>query len=186
MGIGNTSTSTAVICALADKSIVDAVGTGTGMVDEEAYKNKVNIIQKGIEINKPDKDDPIDVVAKVGGLDLAALMGVYIGCSYYKVPVVIDGYISSAAFYLAYKLNPKVKDYVIESHRTEEPGYKIVCDETGIEPMFYMNMRLGEGSGCPFTFFAIDCACSMMNSMYTFDEGLCSSEYVDKVKELQF
>ena len=67
MGIGNTSTSTAVICALADKSIVDAVGTGTGMVDEEAYKNKVNIIQKGIEINKPDKDDPIDVVAKVGG-----------------------------------------------------------------------------------------------------------------------
>lgn len=186
MGIGNTSTSTAVICCLSNKEINDAVGNGTGMVDDIAYNKKVDTIKKGIEINQPDKNDPIDVVAKVGGLDLAALMGVYIGCAYYKVPVVIDGYISSAAFYLAYRLNPKVKDYAIESHKTQEPGYDIITKETGIEPMFYMNMRLGEGSGCPFAFFAIDCACSMMNNMYTFDEGMCSSEYVDKVKELQF
>lgn len=186
MGIGNTSTSTAIICALANMSVDQAVGKGTGMTDDAAYQNKINIIKKGIEVNKPNSNDPIDVLAKVGGLDLAALAGVFIGCAYYKVPVVIDGYISSAAFFAAYRLNPLVKEYAFESHKTVEPGYAVIAKETGIKPMFDMDMRLGEGSGCPFTFFTIDVAQSMFKNMYTFEQGMCSTEYTDKLNDLQF
>lgn len=186
MGIGNTSSSTAVICALSGMDVAQAVGKGTGMTDNEAYQNKINLIKKGIEINHPDRNDPTDVLAKVGGLDIAALVGIYIGCAYYKVPVVIDGFISSAAFYAAYKLNPLVKEYAFTSHKTVEPGYSVIVKETGIKPMFDMDMRLGEGSGCPFTFFTMDAAQSMFKNMYTFEQGMCSTEYTDKLNDLQF
>ncbi len=186
MGIGNTSSSTAVICALSGCDVASAVGKGTGMVDEESYNNKVNLIKHAIELNKPNAEDPIDVLAKVGGLDLAGLVGIFIGCAYYKVPVVIDGYISSAAFYIAYRLNNLVKEYAIESHKTMEPGYAVVSKEIGLNPMFDMDMRLGEGSGCPFTFFTIDCAQSMFKNMYTFEQGMCSTEYTDKINDLSF
>lgn len=186
MGIGNTSTSTAVICTLAGQSVDNAVGKGTGMTDDEAFEHKKAIIQQGIDINNPDKDDPIDVLAKVGGLDIAAMAGMFIGAAYYRVPIVIDGYISSAAYYAAYKLNKLVADFAIESHKTEEPGYAIVQRETGVRPMFDMNMRLGEGSGCPFTFFAIDCAQSVMNTMFTFEMAEASTEYTDKINDLKF
>lgn len=186
MGIGNTSTSTAVICALTEASVAECADSGTGMVDDEALKNKINAIEKGLKINRPDKSDPLDVLAKVGGLDIAALTGVYLGCAYYKVPVVIDGYISSCAAYVAYRLNTHTKDYMIESHRTEEVGYKIIEKQMGLRPMFDLHMRLGEGSGCPFAFFAIDCANAMMNYMYTFEQGMISSEYTDKIDNLKF
>ncbi|NLW69646.1 MAG: nicotinate-nucleotide--dimethylbenzimidazole phosphoribosyltransferase [Eubacteriaceae bacterium] len=186
MGIGNTSTSTAVICSLAGENVDNAVGKGTGMTDDTALIHKIKVIQRGIDVNRPDKNDPIDVVAKVGGLDIAGLVGIYIGCAYYKVPVVIDGYISSAAYYAAYSMNPLVADYAIESHKTEEPGYAIIAKNTGLKPMFDMNMRLGEGSGCPFTFFAIDCAQSVLNNMFTFEMAEASTEYTDKVADLKF
>ncbi len=186
MGIGNTSTSTAVICALSGAKVKDCVGSGTGMVNDEAMQNKIDVINRGLTINKPNPDDPVDVLAKVGGLDIAALCGVFIGCAYYKVPAVIDGYISSAAAYAAFKLCPKVRGYMIESHITEEVGYKVVKEQLNLKPMFDLNMRLGEGSGCPFTFFAIDCANSMMNNMYTFEQGMISEEYTDKIDELKF
>ena len=186
MGIGHTSSSTAVICALTGKDPHDFVGKGTGMTDDAALMNKINLIKQGIDVNRPDAGDPIDVLAKVGGLDIAGLVGVYIGCAYYHIPVVIDGYISSAAFFLAYRLNHNVKDYAIESHKTMEPGYSVVTEETGIDPMFDMDMRLGEGSGCPFTFFVIDCAQSMFRNMYTFEQGMCSTEYTDKIGDLKF
>ncbi len=185
MGIGNTSSSTAVICALTEADPSLAVGRGAGLTDE-AYENKVKLIRHAIELNAPDQSDPIDVIAKVGGLDIAGLVGVFIGCAYYKVPAVIDGYISSVAAFVAYKLNDRIKQYVIESHITEEVGYRIIRDEMNLNPMFNLKMRLGEGSGCPFTFFAIDCACSMMSHMYTFEQGMCSEEYVEKLGELKF
>ena len=114
------------------------------------------------------------------------MAGMFIGAAYYRVPIVIDGYISSAAYYAAYKLNKLVADFAIESHKTEEPGYAIVQRETGVRPMFDMNMRLGEGSGCPFTFFAIDCAQSVMNTMFTFEMAEASTEYTDKINDLKF
>ena len=185
MGIGNTSSSTAVICALTGTPLSRAVGRGAGLTDE-AYQNKVDLLETAIRINQPDKNDPIDVLAKVGGLDIAGLVGVYLGAAYFRVPVVIDGYISSVAAYVAFLLNNKTKQYMIESHVTEEIGYQIIKMEMDLKPMFYMNMRLGEGSGCPFAFFAIDCANSMMNHMYTFDQGMCSTEYVEKIDDLKF
>lgn len=186
MGIGNTSSSTAVICALSGKDPHDFVGKGTGMTDDEALINKINLIKQGIDVNKPDPNDPIDVLAKVGGLDLAGLVGIFLGCAYYKVPAVIDGYISSAAFYIAYRLNKNVFDYAIESHKTMEPGYRVVQEEIGLRPMFDMDMRLGEGSGCPFTFFTIDAVQSMFKNMYTFEQGMISTEYTDKINDLTF
>lgn len=185
MGIGNTSSSTAVVCALTNTEVSQAVGRGAGLTDE-AYENKIALLKKALEINKPDPTDPIDVLAKVGGLDIAGLVGVFLGSAYYKVPVVIDGYISSAAALIAYRLQEKVKAYMIESHITEEIGYQAIKQEMNLEPMFNLRMRLGEGSGCPFTFFAIDCANSMMNYMFTFEQGMCSEEYVNKIDELSF
>lgn len=185
MGIGNTSSSTAIICAMTGTDVAEAVGRGAGLTDE-AYENKINLLRSAIKLNDPDKNDPIDVLAKVGGLDIAGLVGVFIGCAYYKVPAVIDGYISSVAAFVAYKLNEKIKQYTIESHITEEIGYNTIRKEMNLKPMFNLNMRLGEGTGCPFTFFAIDCADSMMNHMYTFEQGLCSDEYVEKIDELKF
>ncbi len=186
MGIGNTSSSTLVICALTGANIEDCVGKGTGMVDDQSYINKVNVLKQAMEVNKPDVTDVFDVLSKVGGLDIAGLLGVYIGCAYYKVPVVIDGYISTAAALCAYKLNEKVFDYMFESHTTEEIGYKAVRKVMPINPMFEMHMRLGEGSGCPFTFFAMDAANSMMEHMYTFAQSSISSEYTDIKDDLQF
>ncbi len=186
MGIGNTSSSTLVICALTGADIDDCVGKGTGMVDDAAYVNKVNVLKQAMEVNKPDVNDVFDVLSKVGGLDIAGLLGVYIGCAYYKVPVVIDGYISTAAALCAYVLNKTVFDYMFESHITEEVGYKAVDKIMPVKPMFNMNMRLGEGTGCPFTFFAMDAANSMMEHMFTFAEAAMTSEYTDMLDDLQF
>ena len=186
MGIGNTYSTTLVVCALTGANIDDCVGKGTGMVDDESYINKVNVLKQAMEVNRPDCSDVIYVVSKVGGLDIAGLIGVYIGAAYYKVPVVIDGYISSVAALCAYKLNSKTFDYMFESHVTEEVGYKAILEAMPIRPMFNMNMRLGEGSGCPFTFFAMDAANSMMKNMYTFAQSAISSEYTDKLDDLQF
>jgi nicotinate-nucleotide--dimethylbenzimidazole phosphoribosyltransferase len=156
------------------------------MVDDEAVKVKANAIRKAIEINAPDRGDVIDVVSKVGGLDIAALIGVYVGCAYYRVPAVIDGYISSVAALCAWFLSPLVYDFMIESHETSEPGYAAIRDVMNLKPLFIMDLRLGEGSGCPFTFFAIDCANSMMNNMYTFEQGMIAEEYVEKTSTLKF
>ncbi len=186
MGIGNTSTTTAILCALTGTSASECADSGTGMVDEISLKNKIDAIDRGLRVNRPDPSDPIDVLAKVGGLDIAALAGIFLGCAYYKVPAVVDGYISSCAAYAAYRLNPLTKEYMIESHRTEETGYRIIEREMGLSPMFDLRMRLGEGSGCPFTFFAIDCANEMMNHMYTYDQGMISAEYTDKLDKLKF
>ena len=186
MGIGNTSSSTCIVSVLTDTPVEDIVGKGTGMSSEQEFENKINILKKAIEVNKPDPNDIIDVISKVGGLDIAALTGVFIGCAYYKVPVVIDGYISSAAALCAYLLNRKTYDYMFESHYTAEPGYSSILKVMPLDAPFRLNMRLGEGSGCPLEFFVMDCANAMMNNMYTFEEGMISTEYSSKVSELEF
>jgi nicotinate-nucleotide--dimethylbenzimidazole phosphoribosyltransferase len=186
MGIGNTSSSTCVTSVLTNTPVEVCVGKGTGMVSDDDYVRKVNILKKAIEVNSPNPHDIIDVVSKVGGFDIAAMIGLFLGAAYYRIPIVIDGYISSVAALCAYRLKREVYDFMFESHRTEEPGYSAIEKEMELEPMFYMNMRLGEGSGCPFTFFAIDCANSMMNYMYTFDDVMMDQTYVEKINEFQF
>lgn len=182
MGIGNTTTSSAVLASLIKGEVEDVVGKGAGLTDE-AFEKKKQVVKNAIEINKPNSNNPIDVVAKVGGFDLAGMVGVFLGASYYKIPVVIDGFISAVAALIATKLNIFVKDYLITSHCSKEIGYNIAMDNIGLEPMLNLDMRLGEGSGCPIAFSIVQYACAMMNNMATFSEAEIDPSYLEKVKD---
>lgn len=175
MGICNTTASSAVLAALFKYDPAEVTGMGAGV---DSLQHKIDVIRRAIEINKPDPEDPIDVLAKVGGLELGGMAGVVLGAAANRVPVVIDGFISTVSALIAYKLEPKVKDYIIPSHLSEEPGAKIASELLGVEPMLNMNMRLGEGSGAALAFPILDAACSMINTMTTLEQ---SGEYMQKV-----
>ncbi len=177
MGIGNTSTSSAVLMAFTGLTPDKAVGRGAGMTDE-GYEAKKATILKALELNKPDKNDAIDVLSKVGGLDIAGMAGCFLGGAYYKVPVVIDGFISAVAALVAYNINPRVKDYMIPSHISEEPGFKHAMEYIGLKPFLALEMRLGEGSGCPIAFNVIEAATQIINNMATFEEVEMNSDFL--------
>ncbi|GAA0084479.1 nicotinate-nucleotide--dimethylbenzimidazole phosphoribosyltransferase [Clostridium sp. CTA-7] len=182
MGIGNTTTSSSVLASLIGCEIDEVVGKGGGLTDE-AFEKKKLVVKRAIEINNPNTDDPIDIVSKVGGFDLAAMVGLFLGGAYYKVPVVIDGFISAVAALVAIKLNILVKEYLIPSHCSKEIGYNIAMKHMDLEPMLNLDMRLGEGSGCPIAFSIVQYACAMMNNMATFSEAEIDPCYLEKVKE---
>ena len=181
MGIGNTTTSAAVLSLIAKRPVEELVGKGAGLT-EEAYKNKIQVIKDGIAINKPDCNDIIDIVSKVGGFDLISMAGAYLGCAYYHKPVVIDGFISSVAANIAARINDKVKLYLIPSHGSFEIGTKISFSLLGLKPLFNFNMRLGEGSGCPLTFSILKGACGIMNEMATFEESDINDDYLQDIR----
>lgn len=183
MGIGNTSTSSAVLCALTDCKVEDVVGRGAGITDA-AYAKKISVVKKALEINNPDKNNPLDVISKVGGFDIAAMTGVFIGAAYYKIPVVIDGLISVVAALCAYRLNNKCRDYMFTSHISKEIGFKTAMSELGLSSILDLNMGLGEGSGCPLAFSIMDSACAVMNNMATFEEAEINDKYLDELKRL--
>ena len=180
MGIANTTSSAAVLCALTGIDAEKTVGKGAGL-NEEAYRHKINVVRTAIANNKPDPADPIDVLAKVGGFDIAAMAGVYIGGAIMKVPVVIDGFISIVAALAAARLAPLVKEYMFASHASFEQGYVHAAEALGVEPCLHLDMRLGEGSGCPIMFAVIDAACAVIRNMGTFAEAQIDEEYLDKV-----
>lgn len=182
MGIGNTSTSSAVVMAFLGCSAEDTVGKGVGLT-EEGYSNKKYVIEKAIRVNKPDPKDPIDVLSKVGGFDIAGIVGCFLGAAYHRVPIVVDGLISAAAALTAYRINPLVKDFIIPSHCSEEPGYKIAMSEIGIKPMLDLNMRLGEGSGCPLAFNIIEAAEVVISQMATFEEATIVNDFLIDIRE---
>lgn len=168
MGIGNTTTSSAVLKVFTDFPLGDIVGYGSGISDE-TLEHKKNIVKKAIEVNnrieKINIKDTVDVLAKVGGLDIAGMTGVYLGCAKNKVPVVIDGLISSVAALAAYRLCKDVKGYMIPSHLSEEPGMKYIMKELEIEPFLFMNMKLGEGTGAIMMFPVIEAACNITKTV---------------------
>lgn len=183
MGIGNTTTTTAILCALTGLSANEITGKGAGL-NSQAFENKMQVIDTAVAVNKPNVNDPIDLIARLGGFDIAAMTGAFVGAAYYGVPVVVDGYISIASAYIAYLLNNKVKDYMFLSHISEEPGYKHYMQLLGLDAALNLNMRLGEGSGCPIMFEIIKSACAVMNNMATFGEALAdqSEEYLNNIK----
>ena len=179
MGVGNTTTSAAILSVFSGLELDMVVGKGSG-ITEEQYINKKRVIKKSIEFNKPDKNDVIDVLSKVGGFDIAGLCGCFLSAAKNRVPIVIDGFISSAAALCAYKLNPLVIGYIFASHLSAEPGAAFIMNEIGLKPMLNLNMRLGEGSGCPLAFNIIEAALFTMDNMGTFDEAaLDSTKYID-------
>jgi len=185
MGIGNTTTTAAVLSALTGIKPEQAAGKGAGLSDE-AYRNKVNVVRTALELNKPNPEDALDVLAKVGGFDIAAMAGVFIGGAVMRVPVVIDGFISIAAALAAYRLNPLVKDFMFASHASAEQGYVHAAGALGLKPCLQLNMRLGEGSGCPIMFAIMDAACAVLRDMGTFEQGNIDDEYLEAVKDEDF
>ena len=183
MGIGNTTTTTAILSALTGLPTKEITGEGAGL-SAQAYANKIAVIDAAVEKNAPDKNDPLDLITKLGGFDIAAMTGAYLGAAYYKLPIVVDGYISIASAYLATMWSANVKDYLFLSHVSEEPGYLQYMELLGIEASLNLNMRLGEGSGCPLMFDVIKSACAVMNDMATFEEALAdtSEEYLSGIK----
>ena len=182
MGIGNTTTSSAVLSVLLDADVDAVTGRGGGITDASFIKKK-QVIKDAIAINSPDKSDVIDVLAKVGGFDIAAMCGGFIGAALTQRPVVIDGFISAVAALCAYKLCPNVRGYLIPSHASYEIGYKLAMDAMALQPMFLLGMRLGEGSGCPLAFEILDAVCAIINDMATFDQAGIDDGYLDEIRE---
>lgn len=183
MGIGNTTTSACVLAALCGKTGTDVVGRGGGLNDEGLAK-KIRIVDEATKNLKPDQ--VLDILAAVGGFDICAMTGAFLGAAYYKIPVVIDGYISAVAALAASRLAPKAAGYMFGSHQSKEQGYLIAMDALGIKPYFDLGMRLGEGSGCPISFKIIETACAAMNGMATFAEGAIDADYLEEAKKGNF
>ena len=182
MGIGNTTTSSAVLSVLLDADVDAVTGRGGGITDQSFLKKK-QVIKDAIAINQPDKNDVIDVLAKVGGFDIAAMCGAFLGCAATRRPVVIDGFISAVAALCAYKIYPNSVRYFIPSHASYEIGYKLAMDAMHLQPLFLLGMRLGEGSGCPLAFEILDAACAIINDMATFDQAGIDDGYLDEIRE---
>ncbi|MDR7870493.1 MAG: nicotinate-nucleotide--dimethylbenzimidazole phosphoribosyltransferase [Tissierellaceae bacterium] len=182
LGMANTSTSAAVLSVLSGLDVDITCGKGAG-ITEEQYAHKKNTIIKGIDLNKPNKEDPIDVLSKVGGFDIGGMCGLFLSGAKNRIPVVIDGFISSVAALCAVKLNSDVRDYIIPSHLSNEPGARYVLDELGLSPMLNMNMRLGEGSGCPLAFQIIDAALYTQDNMGTFQQATIDSTVLVDIRE---
>jgi len=175
MGIGNTSPSTAIIATYSGLPVKEVVGRGTG-VDDEGLKKKIAAIEKALEVNKPDPAKPIEVLAKVGGLEIAGLTGVILACAANRVPVLIDGFISGAAAVIASEIAPLAKNYMLGSHLSEEPGHKVMLEYLKIKPMLIMNMRLGEGTGAALAMNLVDASLKILREMATFAEAGVSSK----------
>ncbi len=181
MGIGNTTTSAAVTASLTSSPAQAVTGRGSGLTDE-AFLHKISIIEGALTRHKPDANDPIDVISKVGGLDIAAMAGAYLACARHRIPAVVDGFISIAAALCAVRLSPAVRDYIFLSHASKESGYAVAARELDLDPCLALDMRLGEGSGCPIGFQILRAACAAMNGMATFEEAAIDDGYLAAIK----
>ncbi len=170
MGICNTTPSAAILATFTGLAAEEVTGVGANL-DAERLKHKIEVVRDAISINKPNKEDAIDVLAKVGGYEIAAMTGAFIGAAYYQKPIVVDGFIATISAICAVELAPNVKDYLIASHKSEEKGAKIATEYLGLEPALDLKMRLGEGSGAALMFNILDAACFMGKEMITYDEA---------------
>jgi nicotinate-nucleotide--dimethylbenzimidazole phosphoribosyltransferase len=188
MGIGNTTTSAAVLSALTGLPVAETVGKGGG-ITEQSFVRKREIVEevlKRYEFTGQEDLDVVDVLAKVGGFDLAAMTGSFLGAAVYKLPVVIDGFISAVAAMAAVKISPFAKKYMIASHVSKEQGYSHALKALGLPAMLHLDLRLGEGSGCPLAFQIIRGACAVMNHMATFAEAEINDDYLEEIRKLDF
>ncbi|HWP95264.1 MAG TPA: nicotinate-nucleotide--dimethylbenzimidazole phosphoribosyltransferase [Syntrophomonadaceae bacterium] len=175
MGIGNTTPSSAILAAFYGCDIDLITGRGTG-VDARSLEKKKQVIRQALDLNQPDSERPLDVLSKVGGLEIAALTGVILGAAACRVPVVVDGFISTAAALVASKLKKESLDYMFASHLSQEPGHKIMLDLMGLSPMLYLDLRLGEGTGAVLAFNLIEAAVKIINEMATFEQAGVSNK----------
>lgn len=169
MGIGNTTTSSALTALLLRVPVEQVTGRGAGLTGEGLIRKQM-VIKKAIEQNQPDFNDPIDLLSKLGGFDIAGLTGVFLGGAIYQVPIVIDGIISAVAALLAVRLSPDTKDYILPSHLSREPAAKMLLDELDLKPFLTCDMCLGEGTGAVALYPLLDMGLSVYNNMSTFED----------------
>jgi len=188
MGIGNTTTSSAILSALTGLSAAETVGKGGGITDQSFARKKeiIDAVMEQYGFRGQADIDVIDLLAKVGGFDVAAMAGAFLGAALYKLPVVIDGFISVVAAYTATRIAPLAKEYMIASHVSKEQGYGHALNGLGLPPMLNLELRLGEGSGCPLAFQIIRGACAVMNHMATFAEAEINDDYLEEIRKLDF
>ena len=175
MGIGNTTPSSAIITALSGMSAGEVTGRGTG-IDDNALENKAKVIEKAIDCNKPDTKDAIDVLAKVGGAEIAGIAGLCLGAAANRIPVLIDGFISTAGALIAYEIDPKVREYMISAHKSVEVGQKVMLERMNLRPIMDLDFRLGEGTGAAIGMNIVESAVRIYNEMATFAEASVSEE----------
>ncbi len=183
MGIGNTTTSAAVLCALTGAAPEHVTGRGGGLTDT-AFQKKKQVVTQALSLHQPNGADLIDIICKVGGLDIAAMAGAYLGCAMLGMPAVVDGYISIVAALCASHLCDKVRNVLFLSHDSYEIGYRIAADVLQLSPCLLLDMRLGEGSGCVLMFQVLKAACAVMKNMATFDEAAINDEYLDEIRQI--
>jgi nicotinate-nucleotide--dimethylbenzimidazole phosphoribosyltransferase len=152
----------------ADVSTVTGRGTG---LDDEGWKRKVKMIQKALEINRPNPKDAINVLSKVGGFEIGGIAGVILAGARYQIPIVIDGFISGAAALIATSLSPQAKPYLIASHQSVEPGHKIILEHLDLKPLLNLDLRLGEGTGAALGIFLVEASLKILDEMATFAEA---------------
>jgi nicotinate-nucleotide--dimethylbenzimidazole phosphoribosyltransferase len=170
MGIGNSSSAAAVLCALTGVAPNAAAGRGTGIGDA-AQARKIAAIENGLRVNRPDANDPLDVLAKVGGLEIGAMAGVMLGAAALRVPMVLDGFIAGAAALLAQRFSPPVCEVLFASHLSAEKGHGLMLDALGLAPVFDLQMRLGEGTGACLLMGLIEAAVKIIGEMATFESA---------------
>ena len=182
MGIGNTTTSAAVLAALTGASVEEVTGRGGGLTDR-GFETKKRVLRQALALHHPDPGDPVAVLAAVGGLDLAAMTGLFLGCAHEGLAAAVDGYISIVAALCAVRLCPRVRDALFLSHASYEIGYRLAARELGLEPCLLLGMRLGEGSGCPLLFRVMQGACAVLNHMATFPEAAIEDGYLTPIRQ---
>jgi nicotinate-nucleotide--dimethylbenzimidazole phosphoribosyltransferase len=169
IGIGNTTTSSALVHIFTGAGIDEVVGRGAGLSDDR-LRLKKDIVSRAVSLNRPDPADPIDVLSKVGGFDIAGLVGCYLAAASRRVPIVVDGFISGAAAVAAVKIHPGSRSFMFSSHTSAEPGASAISRALDLHPMLALDMRLGEGTGCALAFHIIEAAVKIMNEMGTFKD----------------
>jgi nicotinate-nucleotide--dimethylbenzimidazole phosphoribosyltransferase len=167
MGIGNTTPSSAITAAITGADVVRVTGRGTGL-DDDGWERKVKMIEKALHINRPDPKDAIDVLSKVGGFEIGGIAGVILAGARYRIPVVIDGFISGAAALIAMSLSPEVKPYLIASHQSAEQGHRVLLEYLGLKPLLNLDLRLGEGTGAALGIFLVEASLKILDEMATF------------------
>jgi nicotinate-nucleotide--dimethylbenzimidazole phosphoribosyltransferase len=170
MGIANTTPSTAIIAVLSGKPVAELTGRGTG-IDNAVLAQKIAVIEKGLAVNQPDPGDPLDILSKVGGFEIAALAGALLGAAATKSPLICDGFIATAGALIACQLAPATKDYLFLSHRSQEMGHDTMAELLGLEPILDLKMRLGEGTGSVLAMTIVEAAAKVLMEIKTFAEA---------------
>jgi nicotinate-nucleotide--dimethylbenzimidazole phosphoribosyltransferase len=173
MGIGNTTPSSAIVAVLSGRPVADVTGRGTGIGDSQ-LEHKIRVIEKSLDVNRPDKNDGLDVLAKVGGFEIGGIAGLILGAASLQKPVVVDGFISTAGALIAHALAPASAAYMIAAHRSVEKGHRVALDILGKTPLIDLDLRLGEGTGAALAMNFVDAAVRILTEVATFEEAMVS------------